>query len=66
MLSDDSKRAWSTVRSKVDGWVAHPACPAVVRGLYAKLLATLHAMTDPEQLAQQQQQPGIMNKCTIM
>lgn len=66
MLSNDSKRAWSMVRAKTDGWIAHPMVPAIVRTGYSKVQSAMEAATDQEQMAAQAQQPGIMSKCSIM
>lgn len=66
MLSADSKRAWSMVRAKTDGWVAHPMVPAIVRTAYTKVQSMMEAATDQEQMAAQAQQPGLLSKCSIM
>lgn len=66
MLSSDSKRAFGIVRVKLDGWTSHPMCPSLVRTLYAKVIALMEQYTDQEALAAQAQQPGLLNKCTVM
>lgn len=68
MLSADSKRAFGIVRAKLDGWISHSACPAVVRNGYAKLLDILAQYTDQEAMAAQAQQQtgGLMSKCSVM
>jgi hypothetical protein len=66
MLSADSKRAFQIVRVKLDGWIANPMCPAIIRTAYAKILSMLEQYTDQEAMAAQAGQGGIMSKCTIM
>lgn len=68
MLSSDSKRAWSIVRVKLDGYTSLPMCPAIVRTAYAKVLSLLESWTDQEAMAASAAQPGagIMSKCTVM
>lgn len=66
MLSSDSKRAFGSIRMKVEGWVNHPMCPQLVRTVFTKVVTLMEQYTDQEALARQAEQPGIMNKCTIM
>jgi hypothetical protein len=68
MLSADSKRAFGTVRAKIDGWLSAPMVPGAIRAGWAKLLTTLEGMTDQEAMARQAEQGGggLMSKCSIM
>jgi len=70
MLSADSKRAWSGVRQRTDGWASHRMVPPLLRKGYDKVVSAMEFYSDQERMTQQQRQAtgagGLLSKCTIM